>query len=117
MESILNSVKKLLGLSEDYTAFDQDIIMNINSVFMTLNQIGVGPSEPFVIKGSEETWNQFLPDINKLESVKIYVFMKVKLAFDPPASSTALESYKNQINELEWRLNSAVDFTGDKKDE
>lgn len=115
-DSILNSVKKLLGLTKDYTAFDQDVIMNINSVFMTLNQIGVGPEKPFVIKGSEETWDQFLSNINQLESVKMYMFMKVRLAFDPPTSSTVLESYKNQIAELEWRLNSAVDFGGKKNE-
>lgn len=116
MDSILNSIKKLLGLAKDYTAFDQDVIMDINSVFMTLNQIGVGPEKPFVIKSSEETWDQFLSNINELESVKPYVAMKVKLMFDPPTSSTALESYKNQISELEWRLNSVVDY-GDKKNE
>lgn len=116
MDSILNSIKKLLGLSEDYTAFDQDVIMNINSVFMTLSQIGVGPEFPFVITGKGETWDQFLSNINQLESVKMYMFMKVKLAFDPPTSSTVLESYKNQIAELEWRLNSAVDFGGKKNE-
>lgn len=116
MDSILNSIKKLLGLSEDYTAFDQDVIMNINSVFMTLSQIGVGPEFPFVITGKDETWDQFLSNINQLESVKMYMFMKVKLAFDPPTSSTVLESYKNQIAELEWRLNSAVDFGGKKNE-
>ena len=100
----------------DYKAFDDDIIMNINSVLLTLNQIGVGSKKPFVIKSSDETWEQFLPNIHELEPVKMYVFMKVKLAFDPPASSTALESYKSQIAELEWRLNSIVDF-GDKDDE
>lgn len=116
MDSILNSIKKLLGLPEDYSAFDQDVIMSINSVFMALSQIGVGPENSFVITGENETWDQFLENINQLEAVKMYVFMKVKLAFDPPASSTALESYKNQIAELEWRLNSAVDFGGKKNE-
>lgn len=108
MESILTSIKKQLGIIEEYEHFDPEIIMSINSALFTLNQIGVGPSEGFSIKDKTTTWSDFT-DVSKIESVKTYVYMKVRLVFDPPASSVHLESMKNQINELEWRLNVAVD--------
>ena len=108
MESILTSIKKQLGIVDEYDHFDPEIIMSINSALFTLNQIGVGPSEGFSIKDKNATWSDFT-DISKIEAVKTYVCMKVRLVFDPPASSAHLESMKNQINELEWRLNVAVD--------
>ena len=104
-ESILISIKKLLGLSEDYTNFDTDIIMHINTVFTTLNQLGVGPEEGFMIEDDTAEWNDFINDNKKLNAVQTYMYLKVKLLFDPPLNSAILEANKQTINELEWRLN------------
>ena len=104
MDSILTSIKKMLGIAEEYEHFDADLIMCINSAFMILTQMGVGPSEGFRIEDKESYWDEFVdPEVN-LESVKTYVFMKVKLMFDPPTSSAVMESMKNILSELEWRL-------------
>lgn len=109
MESILTSIKKLLGISEDYEHFDADIIMHINTAFMILTQLGVGPSDGFRIEDDSTTWNEFISEDNKnLEAVKSYIYMKVKLLFDPPLSSIVLESMNRMISELEWRLNLAA---------
>lgn len=109
IDSILTSIKKLLGIQESYTHFDPDIIIGINSAFGILNQLGVGPKEGFSITGVTETWDEFIPDISKLEFVKSYIHMKVKLMFDPPQSSAVIEVINRQISELEWRLNVQVD--------
>ena len=110
MESILTSIKKLLGIAEEYEHFDADLIMHINSVFLILTQIGVGPSDGFIIADSNATWNDFVPDDNKkMQAVKSYVYLKVKLLFDPPTSSSLLESTKALISEYEWRLNVAAE--------
>ena len=110
MESILTSIKKLLGIAEEYEHFDNDIIMHINSVFMILTQLGVGPSKGFVITDSSASWDDFLPEGGeKLQAVKTYIYMKVRLMFDPPTSSAVMESMNRMINELEWRLNVTVD--------
>lgn len=110
MESILTSIKKLLGIAEEYEHFDNDIIMHINSVFMILMQLGVGPSKGFVIADSSASWDDFLPEGGeKLQAVKTYMYMKVRLMFDPPTSSAVMESMNRMINELEWRLNVEVD--------
>ena len=108
-ESILTSVKKLLGAPEDYSAYDTDIILCINSVFSILNQLGVGPEEGFKIEDSSAEWSDFIGDTNKIESVKTYVFLRTKLMFDPPTAGPMIEAIKSQISELEWRLNVAVD--------
>lgn len=113
MDSILTSIKKLLGITEEYENFDQDIIMHINSAFMILNQLGVGPKNGFSISDKSSTWDEFIPESSNLEAVKTYVHLKVKLMFDPPLSSTVIEAIKSQINELEWRLNVSVDPTID----
>ena len=106
MESILTSIKKLLLIAEDYKQFDADIIMHINSVFMTLQQLGVGPSEGFFIEDETAEWTDFVDDIAKIQAVKTYIFLKVKLVFDPGSiGSSTLASYERQIQELEWRLN------------
>ena len=107
--SILDSIKKLLGMSPDYTPFDPDLIILINMALNTLTQIGVGPSSGFKIVTNGETWNDFIGNDPRLESVKTYVFLKVKIVFDPPQSSVVLNCYKEQIQELEWRLNIQVD--------
>ena len=109
MDSILTSIKKLLGITEEYENFDQDIIMHINSAFMILNQLGVGPKSGFSISDKSSTWDEFIPESSNLEAVKTYIHLKVKLMFDPPLSSTVIEAIKSQINELEWRLNVSVD--------
>ena len=109
MESILTSIKKLLGIDEEYTQFDSDIIMHINSVFLNLTQLGVGPSEGFLIEDDTATWDDFIGDSNQLQAVKSYVYLKVKLLFDPPLSSSVIESMNRMIAELEWRLNVAVE--------
>ena len=109
MDSILTSIKKLLGISEAYDHFDTDLIMHINSVFSILNQLGVGPSRGFVITGKDETWNQFTEDRTELEQVKSYIYMKVRLLFDPPASSVVMDSINRMIGEFEWRLNVAAE--------
>lgn len=103
-ESILLSIKKLLGISEDYDHFDSDIIMHINSVFAILTQIGVGPQKGFSINDESEKWEDFLSEDKMLHSVKSYMYMKVKMMFDPPLSSAVIECMKEQIKELEWRL-------------
>lgn len=110
MQSILSSVKKLLGIAEDYTDFDVDIIMHINSVFSILTQLGVGESEGFYITDKCVNWEDFLTDEDpRLESVKSYMYLKVRLLFDPPLSSAVMESINRQISELEWRLNVAAE--------
>ena len=105
MESILTSIKKLLGMTEDYTAYDDQIIIHVNSVFMILTQLGIGPEDGFTIKDKEAIWNDFVSDETKLELVKSYVYLKVKLLFDPPSNSSVIASINRQINEFEWRLN------------
>lgn len=109
MESILTSIKKMLGITEEYEHFDADIIMHINSVFMILNQLGVGPTEGFSIKGKDEVWTDFISEESKLELIKSYMYLKVKLLFDPPLGSAVIEVINRQISEFEWRLNVAVD--------
>ena len=113
MNSILTSIKKLLGITEEYEHFDIDIIMHINTALASLTQIGVGPAEGFFIEDSEAAWSDFLGDSQKLESVKTYVYLKVRLIFDPPASSIMMEAMKRNIEELEWRLNVEVDKGGE----
>ena len=105
MESILTSIKKLLGIHEDDDAFDTDIIIHINSVLMILTDIGVGPTEGFAIEDDGATWEDFLGSGINHEAAKTYVYLKVRSVFDPPASSAALEAMNNQIKEYEWRLN------------
>ena len=107
--SILTSIKKMLGVAEDYTEFDEDIITHINSVFLNLTQLGVGPEEGFMIEDDTAVWEDFIKDSIKLKAVKTYTYLKVKLLFDPPLSSSVTESFTRMIAELEWRLNVAVD--------
>lgn len=104
-QSILTSVKKVLGIAEADTSFDPDILMHINSVFATLNQIGIGPVEGFMIEDSADTWDAFIGTDPRLNQVKTYVYLRVRLLFDPPGTSYALDSMNEQIREQEWRLN------------
>lgn len=109
MESILTSIKKLLGITEEYKYFDVDIIIHINSVFMILKQLGVGPPDGFSILDETSVWSDFIGDSSNIESVKSYVYLKVKLLFDPPLSSAAMEASNRLISELEWRLTLAAE--------
>lgn len=112
LDSILTSVKKMLGITEEYDVFDKDIIMHINSVFMILTQLGVGPAQGFYITDKDSKWTDFIPkDDKNFESVKSYMFLKVRLLFDPPTGSIVMECVKQMINELEWRLNLAAEST------
>lgn len=107
-ESILTSIKKLLGLTDEDTSFDADLIIHINTVFFTLNQLGVGPETPFRISDSSATWQDFYEDYD-IESVKTYIYLKVRLLFDPPSTSAVLNAMSEAAKEYEWRLNVAVD--------
>ena len=109
MNSILTSVKQLLGLSEAYTDYDNDIVLIINAAFMSLTQLGVGPEAGFSITDNKALWTDFLKTSIKLEGVKLYVSLKTRLSFDPPSSSFVLAALENQVKELEFRINILVD--------
>ena len=109
-ESILTSIKKLLGITEACEDFDPDIVILINSVFPILLQLGVGPEEGFVIEDKTATWNEYLGNqLKKFPIVKTYMYLKVKMVFDPPLSSSVIDSYNRTLSELEWRLNVLAD--------
>lgn len=108
-ESILNSTKKILSVAPDDTSFDLDIITHINSVFNTLHDLGIGPSEGFEISSEAETWASFLGPGTLFNSVKTYIYLRVRLLFDPPNNSFNLNSMQEQIKEHEWRLNVRKD--------
>ena len=109
MENILDSIKKLLGIDEVDLNFDQELIMHINSVFMVLHQLGVGPVGGFKISSNEEAWADFVGIRLDLESVKSYIYLKVRLLFDPPQNSFLVGSIEKQIEEQEWRLQVQVE--------
>lgn len=104
--SILTSTKKVIGIAEDDTTFDLDIIIHINSVFATLQQIGVGPEEGFMIEDDSAEWDDYLEGDNGLNNVKTYMFLKVKLFFDPPQTSVLLTAMEKQVDQLEARINT-----------
>lgn len=110
-DSILTSVKKNLGIDEDYTVFDSDITMYINSVFATLSQLGVGPDEGFMIEDKAATWTTLLGTDPRLNAVKTYVQLRVKALFDPPQTGYLVEAMKQQIQEHEWRINVFMEGT------
>lgn len=103
MDSILLSIKKLLGIDSSYTVFDGDIILHINTAFAILNQLGIGPDEGYMVDNEHQYWDEYMSDIN-LNMVKSFIFLNVRLNFDPPSSTALLESMKNTLNELTWRL-------------
>jgi hypothetical protein len=103
--SILISTKKILGIAEDYTVWDLDITTHINSAFFDLTQLGVGPANGFVIRDESDQWSDFIGDDLQLESVKTYIYLRVKMVFDPPPTSYAIAAMKEQIEKLEFRLN------------
>ena len=108
-ESIFESIKALLGPDSVYDVFDQDILIHINTTLSVLTQLGVGPAEGFMVTGPDETWGEFISNDKTLNMVKTYVYMKVKMAFDPPVNSSVLSAYQEACKEYEWRLNVAVD--------
>ena len=116
LESILTSIKKLLGITEEYTHFDADLIVHINSVFAVLNQLGIGSPEGFAITGQDEVWTDFIPADTRLELVKSYVYQRVKLLFDPPLNSSVMEASNRMIDEFEWRLQVASDSINTQQD-
>lgn len=103
-ESILTSIKKMLGISEEYEAFDLDIMICINSALSSLNQLGVGPADGFIVRNKSDSWIDLIGDSKKFESVKNYVYLKTRMTFDPPTNSSIASSFENQIKELEFRL-------------
>lgn len=105
IDSILTSVKDSLGLGADYTPFDESIILHINSVFSTLNQLGVGPANAFMIEDATATWDDFIGNDNRINSVKTYINLVVKSLFDPSDARFVIAATTAQINQLEWRLN------------
>ena len=104
-ESILASIKKLIGIEDTETYFDSDIVTGINSAFSSLNQIGIGPDDGFSISDNTKIWSDYLTDVRTLELVKSYVHLKAKLLFDPPSSSSIIDIINKEISEFEWRLN------------
>ena len=108
-ESILNSIKKLLGLDKDYDVFDQDVILYINSALSYLHQIGVGPNDGFAIADESAKWSDLISDNKLILNVKSYIYIKVRLLFDPPSTSYAIDALDKQAKEHEWRINAAVD--------
>ncbi len=104
MNSILNVIKKMLGLGEEYTHFDTDIIISINSVIATLTQLGIGTETGFIITGANETWGELLGDREDLEMVKTLIYLKVRLIFDPPTNAFLVEALERQASETMWRV-------------
>lgn len=104
MDSILDSIKKMCGISKDDTSFDPDMIININSIFMILNQLGVGPKTGYSIKNSEPVWGDYVQDVNMSEAIQTFIYLKVRLLFDPPANAAMIDILSNTAKEYEWRI-------------
>lgn len=111
-QSILTSTKKVLGIAEDYTVWDLDIITHINTALSTLTQLGIGPAEGFMIEDEAPEWSDFIGEDYQYNSVKSYVFLRVRQLFDPPSTSYLIAAFDKQIQELEWRLNVHREETG-----
>lgn len=109
MDSILTSIKKQLGIDAEYDVFDPDIILLINSAFSILNQLGVGPEDPFTIEDASSGWHEFLTNGKDIAMVREFIYLSVKMTFDPPASSYVLNACDKRYKELEWRLNSLAE--------
>lgn len=112
--SILGTIKKLIGFDAEYHVFDLDLIVAINSSFMILNQLGVGPKEPFSIKSESETWTDFFGDKETFELAKSYIYLRVKLLFDAPNSGVLHQAVERQISEFEWRMRVQADYNNSK---
>lgn len=107
-DSILDNIKKMLGIASENTDFDTDIIIHINSVFSTLHQLGIGPSNGYTISGKDSTWEDYITT-SQIENVRSYIYLRVRLLFDPPQNSFLVDSFKEQIKELEWRFTVTSD--------
>ncbi len=107
IDSVLTSIKKLLGIEEDYTQFDSDIVIFINNAFVSLKQLGVGPTTGFNITGPDDEWNDFLSAGIDVFAVKTFIYLKVRLVFDPPQNSYLVEAINLQLREAEWRLTNS----------
>lgn len=103
MDSILESIKKLLGIPKEYDVFDVDVIMHINTAFAILNQLGLGPEGGYGIEGYDEIWDDYMTSYN-MSMIKTFIYLKVRLAFDPPSSTALIESMQRTLDELTWRL-------------
>ena len=103
-ESILKTIKQLIGCPDDFEQFDLDLMIHINSAFATLTHLGVGPKEGYRITGAYNVWSEFEDDSQKLSLIKDYVYIKTRLLFDPPTSGSLMDSLKEQLKEMEWRL-------------
>lgn len=111
-ESILTSIKSLLGIGEDYDAFDTEIIMHINSALSVLSQLGVSDADSYIVANADNKWSDIIKEGRNLEMVKTLIYFKVKKAFDPPQNGTVMSALDAQISELEWRVNVEVDPEG-----
>lgn len=103
-ESILLTIKQMLGIPSEYSVFDEELVVYINTVIAALRQLGVGPENGFAITGENESWEDYIGDTSMYENVKAYIYLKVRMMFDPPSSSFVLEAFKNQAAEIEWRI-------------
>lgn len=103
-ESILKTIKQLIGCPDDFEQFDLDLAIHINSAFAALTQLGVGPKEGYRITSPDNVWSEFEEDTQKSSLIKDYVYIKTRLLFDPPTSSALMDSLKEQLKEMEWRL-------------
>lgn len=109
MHSILISVKLALGIDQDYSGFDTQVTMLINSALLSLNQLGIGPEEGVTVTGIGEEWSLLLVAETDIEAIKAFVYLKTKLGFDPPSTSFVLNAMERQIEQLEWRLMAQVE--------
>lgn len=109
-DSILNTIKKLLGISNDDTSFDIDILVQINTAILGLIQIGVGPQSGYYVTSDSETWEEFIDDDVLLEGVKTYIYIKVRMVFDPPQNGAHKDALEKCLNEVEWRLQHVVEI-------
>ena len=110
MDSILTTVKKLLGIDEEDVSFDTDVVVSINTAIPSLSQMGIGPPNGFIVTSKDQKWTDYISDTTiNLEGVKTYLYLKTKLIFDPPTNSTVIQSIENNLKELEWRMMLAVE--------
>lgn len=108
-ESILTSIKLMLGMTADYTPYDQQVLMCINTAMNALTQVGIGPVEGFTIRDASTTWEEWIGTDPRMEAAKSALFIRTKMLFDPPANGVMDEAYKEQLAEIEWRLKSTID--------
>lgn len=110
VDSILNTIKKLLGIDSEDDNFDIDIIAIVNSIIPALSQMGIGPRNGFIVTSDKDKWTDYITDNSiNLEGVKTYLYLKTKLLFDPPTNSTVIDAFNKNLNELEWRMMLAVE--------